>query len=78
MKLWIMERLKGGPKIGYDEYASFVIRAKTEEDARAFAAANAGGESGKIWLNARLSSCETLKAQGVAGVVLGDFNAGYF
>jgi hypothetical protein len=76
MKLWILERIKGGPRIGNDECVAFVVRAKTEEDARALSSANATDKSEKIWLNDKQSSCEVLKEQGVAGVVLCDFNAG--
>lgn len=64
----------------YDKAFGFVVRAETEAEARQFAAEQGGDENpssdsaeGSPWLDASLSSCVNLTAEGPAGVILKDF-----
>jgi len=58
-----------------------VVRAETENEARSLASAeggdevrdNAGRRGGNPWLDPKQSTCETLTADGAAGVVIRDF-----
>jgi len=80
MKLWILrpdkEVLKDeeGPwSPWYGRMFGFVIRAKTEEDARVLADKKAGDENsdGKHpWLNSSMSSCIILTNKGEEGIVI--------
>ena len=78
MKLWLLEPVDEDP-FGYDCAHGFVIRAKTEEQARQLAHENGGDESrprgGKPWLDPKYTSCVLLTAKGDAGVVLEDYQA---
>jgi len=71
MKLWVLEQRDG---YGWDEYGSKVIRARTEEKARAIANVSTGDE-GKIWSDKKLVSCERVFVGGEEGEILGSFNA---
>lgn len=73
MKLWVLQQFA---PVGWDEAAGFVIRAKDETAARAFASRNALDEGPLTWQNASFSSCEELTAKGHAAVVLRDAKAG--
>lgn len=90
MKLWLLrkrEDLGRDDPWGreYDTACGFVIRAKTEAQAREFAQALGGDERDKFvgrklvevpaWTDPKYSTCEVLSAQGKAGVILRDFNA---
>ena len=71
----------------YDEAFGFVVRAETADEARKFAHEQAGDENwgmflgGKTadtnspWLDVKYSTCDELRADGEAGVVLQDFHA---
>lgn len=72
MKLWLLKRTD---RIGYDECDGFVVRAKTETDARALAAEQAGDEGKDVWLSPAVT-CTELTAKGEPGIVLSSFNAG--
>jgi len=65
--------------VGYDMAWGFVIRAKTETEARAFAMEHSGDEkSGRIaapWLDPEYSTCVELTAKGSAGLIIEDFHA---
>ena len=61
---------------GWDEASGFVIRAESEHQARAIAAANSGGEGASTWTDPQFSRCEILQPDGEAGIVLRDFCAG--
>jgi hypothetical protein len=81
MKLWLLRPVD--PNTGpwnpwYDKAFGFVIRAPTARQARVMAQADAGDEAReypKAWLDPALSSCQELKPDGKAGLVLRDFYA---
>ncbi len=77
MKLWILRPIKEHAlwTPWYDKAFGFVVRAKTEKDARTFAAQQAGDEGSKAWLEPSFSTCEELRLKGDAGVVIIDFAA---
>lgn len=72
MKLWLLE-LAEGVEWQYDAADGFVVRAKTEADARALAFER---DTWSHWRNADGSTCTELTADGEAEVVLESFNAG--
>lgn len=68
----------------YNEACGFVIRARTESEARSIATQNGGAELGRqppiyendgpdVWTNPEKSHCVELTADGEAGVVMRDF-----
>lgn len=71
----------------YDKAFGFVVRAKTEHDARMIADQNGGDETcdGEYdwnkenkchpWIDARFSTCEELDSNGPSGVIIRDFAA---
>ena len=71
MKLWIIRRLD---HVGYDEHDAFVVRAETEDEARIFASKEGYGWDWSV--PTQCSTCVELTYEGVAGIVLGSFNAG--
>ena len=88
MKLWLLKPNPDLPKEEgknpwvpwYDKSFGFVIRAKTEDAARAFAQLKASdqyendlGEEWKAWFDKYYSTCEELKAEGEPGIILEDF-----
>ena len=93
MKLWILRPVKGLDKNDnpwepwYDKVFGFVVRAETEDEARAFAHAEAGDENrgeflyrktantNQPWMDAKYSTCTDLLPEGDAGVVMQDFAA---
>lgn len=93
MKLWLLRPMPNLPKGDnpwdpwYDKTFGFVIRAKTEVDARALADKNAGSENrGRFldkriaktttpWTDPRYSSCVELTKRGEAGVIIEDNHA---
>lgn len=75
-KLWILES-RGGLKPRQDPWRGYlnqtycmVIRAETEEDARAIATEHAHSEGGKAWADHKLSSCKELLPSGEPGIVV--------
>ncbi len=73
MKLWLLEQVQNPD---WAEYEGFVVRAETEEGARALAAAEAGDEGPSIWHDPRRSHCDPLPVRGQCGVVLSAFKNG--
>lgn len=94
MKLWLLEPIK--PDEGFwspwfDKAFGFVVRATTENDARAFAEEEHGDEGEgqyygpveklqktkrvQVWLDPSWTSCVELTAEGEEGVVLKDFRS---
>jgi hypothetical protein len=81
VKLWLVKRIAAAD---WDEYQGFVIRAETELEARRIANGDKPDsfpfdyedDEISVWLNPDLSTCEELTADGEAGIVLYDFNAG--
>ncbi len=54
----------------------FMVRAETEQDARALAAAECGDEGPDSWTNADISSCDAVNgSDGEAEVIMQDFLA---
>jgi hypothetical protein len=75
MKLWLLLQLdEGSERPCYDCALGFVVRAETEEEARAHAAADCGDEGPEAWT--KKAHCAPLTAKGESGVILRDFNAG--
>lgn len=70
MKLFLLSRTDN---VGYDEYDAFLVRAKTEEEARQLA--NPKG-SWSSWTTPENITCEIISNRGVAGVIIASFNAG--
>lgn len=91
MKLWLLRPVDGLKKNDnpwepwYDKAFGFVVRAETEEEARALAHADAGDENrGEFmsrtiaatkqpWMDAKYSTCVELLPEGAAEVVMKDF-----
>lgn len=84
MKLWLLESRDDSPINiwGYDTHAGFVIRAKTEKDAREIAHGrsywneNMDHPNEAPWLDPDYTTCNELKQSGEPGVILSDFRAG--
>lgn len=74
MKLWLLKKLD--EEVGWDEYAGFVIRAPTSDEARQIANAETFCSQVGEFLDPRKTSCEELKAEGPTEVILSDFRAG--
>lgn len=72
MKIYILNR-EG--QIGYDEYDSMIVCAKTPKEARDIARENCGDE-GAVWNDPELSTCKILKPGKTSAVILGSYNAG--
>ena len=73
MKLWLLERGFDGT---YDANCGFVIRAETEQEARALGEKQSGDEPDGCWLDPKESKCSELLPDGEPGIVLTDFVAG--
>ena len=76
MYLWLLRPIdpKSVPwSPWFDKAFGFVIRAATEDEARAEAASNAGDEGAAAWKSARLSSCVHLTCKGDTEIVMQDF-----
>lgn len=69
MALYKIERLE----LDCDQPAGFVIRAESEDKARAVAAANCGDEGPDCWTDPLCSTCELVEPDGPEGVILRDF-----
>lgn len=57
----------------YDKCFGFIIRAKTKPEARKIASENAGDEGKNAWLDGKYSTCEELKIEGKADLIMKDF-----
>lgn len=73
-KLWLLRRIGARPV--YDVNNVFVVRSRTEEAARAFAAEEAGDEGDATWVDPSLSTCEELSVDGESGVVASEGREG--
>lgn len=83
MKLWILKPInpsdKSGPWHPPEDCAyGFVVRAKSEQQARELAASSGqtGDENSSSWLDANLTTCEPLESRGECGVVMVKFRHG--
>ena len=88
MKLWLLRQREG--IVGenpwcpwYDKTFGFVVRAETEDRARAIANENGGAEKGPVshsvyrtggdpWLDPAFSTCVELTGEGIEEVVIED------
>lgn len=61
--------------VGYDEYESKIVRAKSEKEARRIANKKVGDE-GPLWEDPTYVSCERVLVHGPSKELLGSFNAG--
>lgn len=87
MKLWVLYAIPPFAE-QYDCNRGFVVRAESEFAARLWAAQTGGDEQPRVdsgeavkrpfngWLDRKNASCEELLAEGDAGMILQDFNAG--
>ena len=74
MKIWKLTRTDS---VGYDEYDSFIVRAKTEELARELIQKERFSVSWDEWSkNEKNITCEEVKKGGKEEIILGSFNAG--
>lgn len=78
MTLWILRPKDGNSdpwSPWYDKMFGVIVRAESEKRAREMAAEEAGDEGTEAWLDANVSSCKPLTADGDESVVLRDFHA---
>lgn len=79
--LWLLHPVnpsKAPWKPWYDKCFGFVIRANSENEARALADSEGGDENDNAlhpWLNPELSTCEPLSNKGKPGIVIQDFRS---
>lgn len=85
MKLWLLKPLVDGAfalelvRFPYDLYEGFVIRAETEDEARALAHQQTLGNEGEIsgvWLDRTQTDCIELTPHGDPCVILSDYHYG--
>lgn len=81
MKLWLLRPVEDNAlwEPWYDKAFGFVVRAETEEEARALAQAGGGDEAGwfrksfPAWTDPANSTCVELTSDGDAQVIIRDF-----
>lgn len=75
MNLYLLKRTD---EVDYDEYDSCLIRADSEQVARAIAnqKCNSPWDSHESFLLASKSTCEIVTAKGNEGVIISSYNAG--
>lgn len=84
MKLWILEPVDPKSLRFWRHYVNlgFVVRARTEDEARKLASGCAADEDRccldgtAAWICPSVTKCEELTASGEPGVILVDFHAG--
>ncbi len=59
----------------YDKTFGVVVRAETDDEARAIASKVAGDEGEAAWLSATFTTCDELVPDGEPGVIMRDFAA---
>ena len=59
----------------YDKVHGFVIRAETENIARAIASVNSGDETANAWIDVKYSSCVELTLKGIEELIIVDFHS---
>lgn len=79
MKLWLLRPVDENSMPWdpwYDKVFGFVIRAKSETEARELAQKQGGDEAAQpCWTLAELTTCVELTSEGEVGVVIHDFHA---
>jgi hypothetical protein len=73
MRFWLLKRRGAGL---YDGYNAFIIRARSETDARRLADRFGSGSYRGIWINTRMADCVEIHRQGRAEVILVDGDVG--
>lgn len=82
MRLWHLYFLKSDDAGGYDEHQAFVVRAKSEAEARVIVEASINpadastyhdSAPGLRWLDPNCTACVELTADGDAGIIICDF-----
>ncbi len=75
MKLWLLRPIEDWMP-WYDKAFGFVVRAKTEEDARhlVFSSGDNGEEGAEVWRDALKTTCEELKKDGKEEIIIQDFS----
>lgn len=81
MRLWLLRREPAPPNTLYDAWYGFVVRAETEEAARAIAHKQAHSmgytfADETVWSDPAKSTCRELTTDGPAEVILEDFASG--
>lgn len=71
MKLYELECRE--PVFGFTGFIGFVVRADSEDSARAFAYAFSDDGNREKWLDRKKSSCVELSTDGQPGVILGAY-----
>lgn len=76
-KLYILTPVDNDPlwEPWYDKAFGFVVCAETAQKARKLAAADAGDETDKAWLDAAHSYCRELKPTNKSQIIMQDFAA---
>ena len=75
MKLWMISR-NNKTNIWYDENIAHIIRAESEEKARALAAEDACDEGENMWLNKDETTCSEIDKTGDEEIILTSFRSG--
>lgn len=75
MKLWLLKPIEAWDP-WYDKADGFVVRAQNVKEARKLAADCHGDEGRSVWLNAQITTCVELTADGPPEAILRDFSAG--
>lgn len=78
MALWKVAVIGGRDAVDYDEYDAYVVRAETEDEARALAEALAyiGHDRWRHFLDPAKTTCEAIAADGPSEIIVESFNAG--
>ena len=75
MKLYLLSRIYERGKI-YDCFNGHIIRADTEDEARAMASDTARDEGRNTWLDPTRSTCVIIEDTGKKEIILSDYHAG--
>lgn len=81
MKLWQLQVIDSAPWAdAYDVNLGFIVRAKTEKQAREIAQKQSGGDEKQFapdaWINPFYSTCTELNAEGKTEIIQSNFRAG--
>lgn len=78
MKLWLLRPIPNASRAfdKWDVMQGFVVRARSESEARVLADANHGFEGMGAWLNTDITTCVPIPREGEAEVILSDYKAG--
>lgn len=68
--------LTSSEHVSYDQYAGFVIRADSEQEARAIANVIKDDAPDGRWLDPARSTCNIVSTDGESSIILASFRAG--